>query len=267
MSGRAGPLRVAVLANSAALQVAVRDPRPDEGPYPTLLADLLAVGGVPADVRSCGRVMGMVDDGVRDFERVAWNHWPHLIVLQYGVQESYPGFFRPAVHRRAWGIVRSDRPVDRRLNGMLQARWSLVQRASNRLDRPWIAGQMSLQRFQAQYERLVKLCVKWTGAVVVGVGMHPPNFRMMKLCGAYPERRARIQAVIEGALAQSPRCGHVDFQRVLDAVSPDFEKVMPDGLHLVPAGHRALAQLIADEYRAISTRLAEVPPKQRVERS
>jgi hypothetical protein len=47
----------------------------------------------------------------------------------------------------------------------------------------------------------------------------------------------------------------VDFQRVLDAVSPDFEKVMPDGLHLVPEGHRAMARLIAEEYRTVRARL------------
>jgi hypothetical protein len=248
---------VVVLANSDGLQVASRNLRPDEGPYPMLLADLLAVEGAPAEVRNCSRVMGMVEDGVRDFERVAWNFWPHLVVLHYGVQESYPGFFRPALHRRAWGIARSDRPIDRRLNGALQARWSLVQKASNRLDRPWIPGQMPLRRFHAQYDRLVRLCLGWTPAVVVAVGMHPPNFRMMKLAGAYPERRARMQAVIEETVAKSPRCGLVDFQRVLDAVSPDFEKVMPDGLHLVPEGHRALARLIADEYWAIAARLAE----------
>lgn len=253
----AGPLRVAVLANSDGLQVASRNPRPDEGPYPMLLANLLAVDGLPADVRNCSRVMGMVDDGVRDFEQVAWSHWPHLIVLQYGVQESYPGFFRPALHRRAWGIARSDRPLDRRLNGILQSRWSLVQKASQRLDRPWIPGQMPLTRFRNQFDRLVNLSLRWTAAAVVVVGMHPPNFRMMKLAGAYPARRARMQAVIEETVAQSPRCGHIEFQRVLDAVSPDFEKVMPDGLHLVPEGHRALARLIADEYMAITSRLAE----------
>ena len=250
------PIRVAVLANSDGLMVASRNLRPDEGPYPMLLADMLAVDGVRADVRNCSRVMGMVDDGVREWEQRAWTAWPHLVVVQYGVQESYPGFFPKSLHHRAWGLQRTDRPLDRRLNGMLQKRWSLVQRASNRLDRPWIRGQMSLARFRRQYNRLVDLSLIWSGAVVVAVGMHPPNFRMMKLCGAYPARRERMQAIIEDAVSKNPRCGHVDFQRVLDAVSPDFEKVMPDGLHLVPEGHRALARLIAEEYWAITARLA-----------
>jgi hypothetical protein len=116
---------------------------------------------------------------------------------------------------------------------------------------------MSFARFRNQYIRLVNLSLAWSGAVVIVVGMHPPNFRMMKLAGAYPARRARMQQVIEDSVAQSPRCGHVDFQRVLDAVSPDFEKSMPDGLHLVSEGHRALAQFIADEYWAIRARLAD----------
>jgi lysophospholipase L1-like esterase len=256
----AGPIRVAVLANSDGLTVAVRDRSPNEPPYPLLLADLLKVDGVRADVRNCSRVMGMVPQGVLDWEERAWTHWPHLVVLQYGVQESYPWFFPPPVHRRAWGLQRTDRPIDRRLNGLLQARWSLVQKASRDLDRPWMRGQMSLARFRSQYNRLVNLSLAWSGAVVIGIGMHPPNFRLMKLAGAYPARRARMQPVIEAAL-DNPRCGYVDFQDVLDAVDPDFEKSMPDGLHLVPKGHMALAQLIADKYWSITARLGQSIPQ------
>jgi len=249
------PLRVVVLGNSDALQVASRDLRPDEGPYPILLSRMLAVDGVPADVRNVSRVMGMVEHGVQDWERFAWTHWPHLVVLQYGVQECYPGFFPPRLHRRAWALQRTDRPIDLRLNGFLQAHWSWVQWASNRLDRPWIRGQMSFARFQRQYNRLVDLNLTWSGAVVIAIGMHPPNFRMMKLSGAYPQRRVRMEQAIQAAVSESPRCGYIDFQAVLDGVSDDFQQVMPDGLHLVPEGHRVLAQQIVEKYHEIRSLL------------
>lgn len=253
------PLRVVVLANSVGLYVCTRDLYIDEPPYPLRLADELAVDGVPAEVLSRGKVMGMVKDGVRDWERSVFDNWPHLVVINYGIQETYPMFFPNRVHQQAWALGRGDGPLDVRMTAFLRRRWSLVQWASNRLDRPWLRGQMSAKRYTRQFRRLVDNTLRWTAASVVVVGMHEPNFRMMKLSGAYPVRRERLQRMmIETVEQRQPRVGFVDIQRVLDEIDPDdFEKSLPDGLHLVPEGHRILARLIAEEYRAIQARRAE----------
>jgi len=255
------PLRAVVLANSVGLMVCSRSHATQGGAYPHHLPEALAVGGQPAEVWSFAKVMGMVDDGVRDWERAVFTTWPHLVVINYGIQETYPIFFPKPVHQQAWGLSRTDRPVDRAMTSLLQTRWRWIQWASNRLDHEWWRGQVSITRFGHQFRRLVDLTLTWTAASVVVVGMHEPNVRMMKLSGAYPHRRERLQRIMLETVEAHPRAGFVDIQRVVDAVDPtDFQTALPDGLHLVPEGHRVLAGLIAEEYYAIQSRLGDRGP-------
>jgi lysophospholipase L1-like esterase len=211
-----------------------------------------------ADVRNCSRWMGTVHSGVEDWEPQVLTHWPHLVVIQFGIVDANPILIPRVVHRQAWGMQRTDGLVDRAVTSVLRTNWPLVHKASQRLDRPWIRGHVSGARFGRQFRRLVDQTLDLTAADVVVIGMHPPNFRLMKLGTAYPARRARMQRIITEAVADRPRCGYVDFQRVLDAVHPDFEKSLPDGIHLVAEAHRVLARLIADEYWAIEARRSEV---------
>jgi hypothetical protein len=250
-------LRAVVFAPSIGQQVCSRHLDPEQGPYPTLLAETLAVDGVRADVRNASMGLGMVYDAVQAWERNAFTHWPHLVVLQYGIGEAYPAFIPRWLHMKAWGVARTDGPFDRRINGFMQKRWGWFQKLSTRLDRPWMPGKLSVRRFRDQFRRLVLYSLNWTGAVVVVIGPHPPNFRLMKLTGAYPAKRAKFEQIMKEIVEKHPRCGYIDFQRVQDAIDPDdFQKTLPDGLHLVPEAHRILAQYIADEYREIKARLA-----------
>lgn len=252
------PLRVVVFAPSIGLVVCNRELNPEEGPYPTMLAETLAVDDVRADVRNCSMFLGMVYDAVKQWEREAFTFWPHLVVLQYGVGETYPAFFPRWLHLKAWGLSRTDRLVDRKVNGFMQERWPWFLAISTRFDRPRMPGKLLGRRFREQFRRLVVNSLKWTGAVVIVIGPHPPNFRLMKLAGAYPAKRAKFEGMMRQIVEEQPRCGYIDFQRVQDAVDPDdFQKTLPDGIHLVAEAHQILAQMIADEYWAIRGRLAD----------
>lgn len=240
-----------------ALQVRSKVFEPGDAPYPMLLADLLSVDGVRAEVLNASRVLGMAEDGVQLWQRAVYANWPDLVVVHYGIEETYPGFFPKWVHHKAWSFTRTDGAIDRTISDAIRRRWKTVLRASNRLDRPWMPGQMSVRRFRHQFRRIVNQSLDLTAAKVIVVGPNPPNFQVMKLSGAYPEKRATLEVIMQDTVSGRPRGGYIDMQRVIDEIDPDdFAAALPDGLHLAAKGHRVLARMIADEYWQIERNLA-----------
>jgi hypothetical protein len=239
---------VAVLGNS--LPILMVPPRRDriEGAYPELLERMLLARGYDVRVDCHARLYDLAHEGARRFVREITPTAPDVLVLNYGVLEAQPNVLPTTLNRH---LTRSD-PGGPGLSGLwirtaVPRVWPVARRyqrwaSSVAADRTW---RMHPDRLRASLERTVSLAISG-GMLVLVVDVLPPGDRLQHFFPGIERRIARVNGVLEAL--------------VVDAANPDVRLVaasaiarmlgpggVPDGLHLVPEGHRRLACTLTEE--------------------
>jgi lysophospholipase L1-like esterase len=240
--------RVAVLGNS--LPILMVPPRRDrsEGPYPELLERELLARGHDVVVDCHARLYDLAHEGERRWTREVVPTSPDVLVLNYGILEAQPNVLPTALNRH---LTRSDTG-----GPGLRGKW--VRHAVPRLWPParayqrWaasLAGERTWRlhpdRLRASLGRIVSLAAAG-GMLVLVVDVLPPGDRLRHFFPGIDGRVERINAtlrsLVDGAGSDDVRL--VEASAIARQLGPAG---VPDGLHLVPEGHRRLASTLADE--------------------
>lgn len=251
MTASARPTRAVVLGNSCGLQVCTRDLRLGHLPYSELLREHLTTASGAAEVFNESTWLGTVRSAVREWPRTVWARWPDLVVIHQGINEARSRLIPPFVHRLAWTFDRTDTRIEGRLVGHLHGAWPRMTRLAARYDRAFIPAHMSVRRYGEQLERLVSQTVVHTNAVCVVIDLNPVNDLLLRSAGgAYATRRDRLQREIERVAASRAGVGVVSLEDVQQELGSSKE-AFPDGIHLSPLGHEAVARRIGELYRTL----------------
>jgi lysophospholipase L1-like esterase len=241
------PLRVHVLGSSAAVLVEPHHGPRDGGTYGEQLRDLLVSQGIPTVVSHRGTWFGMVRQALAGYERDVRDHFPDVLVINYGMAECQSNALPYAVVRHAttwhrtsrWGAAWYRRHVVRRVWKVLRTyqRWACAH-DNDRTHR------QSPRRFVEDVRRIVDMTRKDCGSLVLLLDVDPPGPRVEHWLPGTTRRAERYSALL-GEVADS----YGDDVRLVPAgaLLTDPEAHLPDGLHRTPSGHLVTARLLAEE--------------------
>lgn len=247
-------LKVHVLGSSAAVLVEPQHGPRDGGTYGEQLARLLTERGTPTTTTHAGTWFGRVSDTLRSYERDVRDHFPDVLVVNFGVVEcqsdvlptwlvrhlttwhrtSRPGahLYREQVARRVWPVLRD------------YQRWASARDASR-------THRLRPERFVADLRRTIDLVRKDCGSLVLLLDIDPPGDRVEHWLPGTQARAARYNALLADVAAS-----YDDDVRLVraGAALTDPATHLPDGLHRSVEGHRLTAKLLADEITSWLTR-------------
>jgi lysophospholipase L1-like esterase len=241
------PLRVHVLGSSAAVLVEPRHGPRDGGTYGEQLAGLLHARGIATSVTHAGTWFGMVRQAVRRYERDVRDHFPDVLVVNYGMAECQSNALPYALVRHATTWDQSSRTLARAYRAHLLPRvWRLLrtyQRWAGRLDRA-LTHRQSPRRFVRDLTKVVEMARKDCGCLVLLLDVDPPGSRVEHWLPGTTARAQRYSALV-GQVAAS----FDDDVRLVPAGAAltDPDRLLPDGLHRTPEGHRQTAQLLEEQ--------------------
>jgi lysophospholipase L1-like esterase len=241
------PLRVHVLGSSASVLVEPEHGPRDGGTYGEQLVPLLADRGLPTVVSHSGTWFGQIWQALADYERNVRDHFPDVLVINYGMAECQSNLLPSVVVRHITTWHRTSRavaglyrerllpPVWRRLRDY--QRWASA-RDDGRTHRH------SPRRFVADMTRTIDMARKDCGCLVLLVDIDPPGDRVEHWLPGTTERVRRYNAL----LAQIAD-GYDDGVRLVPAgaLLSDPAVQIPDGLHRSPSGHAHTASLLAEQ--------------------
>lgn len=248
-----GELRVVVAGGSVSLFVVPRDGR-DEGTYGELLPGLLAADGYHVDVRHTGQWFDLVQDLRRRYEPAVRNHFPDVLVLNYGMGEAQPNVVPTwaARHFQSWD--RSSHPLAMSYRQHLAPRaWSTLRRLQSRTAH-WPTYRLSPERYATELRRVITMARDETGCLVLLLDLDPPGPRWEHWVPGMTQRRDQFQAV-QDALVAELADPDVRAVRVAHHVAEHgFDVLLPDAIHRSALGHRLTAEALAEEVRAWAAR-------------
>lgn len=245
--GPGRPLRVHVLGSSAAVLVEPDHGPRDGGTYGEQLRDLLAAQGIPTVVSHRGTWFGMVRQAIAGYERDVRDHFPDVLVVNYGMAECQSnalpyavvrhattwhrtsrrgaGWYRRAVVPRVWRVLRG------------YQRWANAHDADR-------THRQSPRRFTEDLRRVVDMARKDCGCLVLLLDIDPPGSRVEHWLPGTTRRVERYNALLAEVAD-----GYDDDVRLVraGALLTDPATNLPDGLHRSPAGHAVTAGLLAEE--------------------
>lgn len=240
-------MKVCVLGNSVAFRIRPpRDPsRPDERTY----AEWLEQYGHRVRVVATAGVLFSEAFATLDDRVVTW--FPDAVVLNFGVVElalrrtprwlnnrTIVNYYLSDVFSQSYTFetipARLRMTVWRLLNGV-------VRRVNERLGVAW--QWLPRDRFLEVLDRTVQVVLKETGARVILLGIAPCSDRVERILGgsvdAFREANGAMSAL---ATRYGERVTFLSPEQYLGGGDPD--ELVPDGVHLSAAGHRAVAHAL-----------------------
>lgn len=248
------PLRIVVSGGSVSLFVTPPRTRRDEGNYGELLPRLLAAAGVVAETTHQGQWFDLISDYRRRYEHGLRNHFPDVLVLNYGMGECQPNFLPTwaARHFASWDIT--THPIGLWYRRRVAPRlWKVLRNyqrfaAARTANHSW---RLSPGRFAREMQRVIELAREETGCLVLVLDCDPPGERFTHWVPGMWQRWERYQEVLRRLVEQfdDPEVRLVPASRtILDEIG--FEAGLPDGIHRTAAAHVRTAELLAEEIMA-----------------
>lgn len=245
--GPARPLRVHVLGSSASVLVQPQHGPRDGGTYGEQLVPLLAGRGVPAVVSHAGTWFGRICDAVPRYERDVRDHFPDVLIVNYGMVECQSDVLPTAIVRHLTTWHRTSRAGTRLYRDHLAPKvWKLLreyQRWGSARDR-CRTYRLRPSRFVADLTRTVEMARKDCGALVLVLDIDPPGARVEHWLPGTEERVRRYNDLL-AAVAD----GYDDGVRLVraGAALTDPATQLPDGMHRSPEGHAMTAAMLGEE--------------------
>lgn len=245
------PLNVVTLGNSVSFMILRAGGVASEtGNFSDVLADELSAAGIANDVALEGRWFDFAHKGLRAYETRVRPHRPHVLILNYGLNESQPWlapiwlinhllkresattkigkWYRAKIAERMWKLVRKTR---RKIAGRI-GMWT------------W---QTTPHRFQAAMKRLIFVGRAEQDCLVLVLDINPPGSLLLHFLPKQDARHSYYQTLID-EVVDSFDDPQVKLVRSSDlCVELGLESSLPDGMHLSPAGHEALGKRLAQE--------------------
>ncbi len=245
------PVSVVVAGNSASLFVVPPRRRRDEGTYGELLPGRLAAAGVRATVTHTGKWFDMVHELRRRYETAVRNHFPDVLVLNYGMAECQPEVVPTWLVRHFTTWNRSSHPVALRYRDSLSPPvWRYVRRwqqvAAGRVG-PSRTHRLAPQRFSTEMERVIRMAREDIGCLVLVLDLDPPGERVCHWMPGLRERWRAYQQILADLVADlaDPEVRLVAASRTVADLGVDV--ALPDGLHRTSVGHSRTAALLGEE--------------------
>ncbi len=236
------PLSVAVFGASVTLLVT--GPRPEGQPYPTYPAVLARqnVDGQRFDVTNDSRIYGMVKDYVGIGLTAVAQQRPDVVVLQFGLGETFPRIVPRRLVMHLLGTRRhSSRMRDkywRRTRRLLMTLHAIERRIDARLPVGW--SRMPVRRFESELDLLCQRIREQSGSRIVLMTAYPPAPPTPFL---NPKLLRRIDAVNAAILRVAATNGATVFP--LDDIVAAHGAPLPDGLHMSVDLHRVVGEELA----------------------
>lgn len=242
-------LRVVVTGGSVSLFVVPREGRAD-GTYGELLPGLLAGDGLDVDVRHTGQWFDLVSDLRRRYESAVRNHFPDVLVLNYGMGEAQPNVVPTwaARHFQSWDQTSHPAGLGYRRHVSTRA-WRGLRQVQRRTSH-WPSHRLAPTRYALELERVITMARAETGCLVLLLDLDPPGPRWEHWVPGMAARRDRFQQVQDDLVARlrDPDVRAVRVAQHVQEHGPDV--LLPDAIHRSPLGHRLTADALAAEVRA-----------------
>ena len=241
------PLRVHVLGSSASVLVEPEHGPRDGGTYGEQLVPLLGAAGIPTVVTHAGTWFGRICDAVPHYERDVRDHFPDVLVINYGMAECQSDLLPTPLVRHLTTWHRTSRAGTHAYRArLLPPVWKQLRRyqqwaSAHDVDR---THRLRPSRFVADLTRVVELVRKDCGPLVLLLDIDPPGERVehwLPGTGRRVRHYNQLVADVAGSFDQHVRLV------AAGAALTDPATQLPDGLHRSPAGHGLTAQLLAAE--------------------
>ncbi len=242
-------MRVVVTGGSVSLFVVPRSSRAD-ATYGELLPGLLAPHSVDADVRHTGQWFDLVSDLRSRYETAVRNHFPDVLVLNYGMGECQPNVVPTWLARHLQSWDRSSHPAAQAYRTQVANRAWARLRAVQRATAGWPSYRLSPQRYATELRKVITMARDETGCLVLLLDLDPPGPRWEHWVPGMAARRDLYQGV-QDELVREFADPAVRPVRVAHHVRQHgVATILPDGIHRSPLGHRLTAQALAEEVLA-----------------
>jgi hypothetical protein len=240
------PLRVHVLGSSASVLVEPSHGPRDGGTYGEQLAGLLTDRGVPTVTSHAGTWFGRICDAIPHYERDVRDHFPDVLVVNYGMAECQSDLLPAWVVRHITTWHRTSRAGTTVYRSRLVPRvWKLLrgyQRRVSRIDR--VTHRLRPSRFVTDLSRTIDMARKDCGCLVLLLDIDPPGARVEHWLPGTARRVEHYNELLAGVAG-----GYDDSVRLVraGAALTDPATQLPDGLHRSAEGHALTAGLLAAE--------------------
>jgi hypothetical protein len=245
------PLRILVGGSSCSVLVSPPRTRRDEGTYGELLPRQLRPHGVVAETIHEGHWFGMVNEFRPRYENHLRNHFPDVLIINYGFAECEPNFlpYWLARHFSTWDLSSAAIPTlyRRRIKPRLWRIARSYQRQASRLTSNH-SFRVSPRRFVADLRRIITMARSETGCLVLLLDIDPPGERLQYWMPGMWQRWERYQGLLEKLVADldDPQVRLIPNSRsILDELG--FEVGEPDGIHRSAVGHARTAEVLTAE--------------------
>ena len=236
-------MNVLVLGTSVARMVAPGRTSVDDRTYAGWLEELTG-----ARVENESRWYELLDDGSARFHSELRPRMPDVVVLDYGVVECQPSLLPTWLSRHAmtWdqSLGRGARLYRRGLAVVWPAlRWWQRWSAAKAGTRTW---RLPPRRFAASLHRLIEVA-RHDKAVVLVLDLPPFGSRMEHFLPGLEPRRKIYNEVFASVVSSFADDDVRLVERSKVSAELGIDETVPDGLHLSPAAHRRVAELLAAE--------------------
>jgi lysophospholipase L1-like esterase len=237
------PLTVAVFgASVTALVTGPRQPGATFLTYPQVLAEQ-EVDGRGFDVATDARIYGLVRDFTGIWMRPLAVTRPDVVVLQFGLGETFPRIVPRRLVMHLLGITRHSSPLRdaywRRARRALMAIHAIERRVDPLLPTRW--SRLPYRRFESELSLVCDKIREQVGSRLVLMTAYPATAPTPFL---NPKMLARLE--LDNAAIQRVAAAHDATVFPLDDVVADQGPgALPDGLHMSVGTHRAVGERLA----------------------
>lgn len=253
MSAARRPLSVVVFGNSVASMVlsAPGEPVPAPGvaTYLELLADRLTAAGIPVAAHLESQWFDFLHRGLRDYQRRVRNHCPDVLIVQFGLNEMQPWIVPVWLIRhllvRGWAVTRTARGYRQYVADPM---WRQVRQVRRRAaahvgTRTW---QTTPRRFAGHLQVLIRMARAQSRPLILVLDVNAPGPNLQHYLPGIGERHRIFQQAISDVVASfaAPDVRLVPSARICADLGAD---ALPDGMHMAPRAHHALADHLASE--------------------
>jgi lysophospholipase L1-like esterase len=239
---------VAVVGNSCAFMVVPRPATVDDEPYPGLLEEALLDRGVVSRAMLNAQWHTTAKEAVGRLEAWVRDPLPDVLVVNLGVVDCQARVAPTWLYRHvyAWlpGLTGWSTSYRRRVVPWLRRAVRLWVRFGSRHAPLWLS-RVSPKTFRRSVELLVQRASRDFRVLVLVLDIDGPGEPFERVQPGIGERIAAYNSVLADLVA-ARRDERIVLLRASETVAGDLEGLLPDGLHRSAAGHRLLADQIAD---------------------
>lgn len=247
----ARPLRVVVLGSSTAFMVVPKPTSSDEAPYGALLDEALRRRGVVSRTDVHTQWHATVREVLPRFESWVRDHFPDVVVVNLGINDCQARVLPTWLYRHliTWspGLSKASVAYRERVVPTLRRRAREYQR--------WAAPRVPLQGsrvrpvvFERAVLRLLRWCVRDLGAQVLVLDIDAPGPQLRHWQPGIEDRVTAYNELLRRAVSRQQGAHLV---RTSAVVAADPDALLPDGLHRSAAGHRLVAEAVAEAITAL----------------